>query len=100
MIDWDIFNKKYIEKAYEVVGEWEINIGGQNIFIKVMKDKLGKYVYKSSHYYLGTHSSLYIAVETEFETIDDAVREAVKDKLRYYDPEDFDSIWVINGDYF
>ncbi|REK54725.1 MAG: hypothetical protein C6W55_10355 [Thermobacillus sp.] len=86
--------------VYEFVGEWEVWIGYQKVRIKVLKDKNGGYVSSTSHYYHGSQQAgPYISSINGGKTVEAAVREAMRQLLTFYRPDDENAKWVVNDSY-
>jgi hypothetical protein len=98
----EILNNPKVSSACEVIAEYEIRVGDQNIKFKIKRDSSGFYFHTTSHYYQGPQqASPYISSRNIYETKEQAIVGAVNQITCFYDesheyPEDN---WIVNESY-
>lgn len=96
-----LFNSRHIVETYEIIGEWEVWVGSQQIKVKVKKNRDGKFFHSLSHHYWGSEQAgPYVSSITgPYETAEEAIQHAQREMLSFYNPSDEKAEWVKN-DYF
>ena len=90
----------HVSRVSEVVGEWELCIGQQQLKIKINSDHKGNFEHKTSHFYHGTdQSSPYVLDNNGGRTIEEALHSAMNQLLSLYDPSDEQAVWKNNSSY-
>lgn len=89
-----------IDEAYEVCGEWKVQIGFQLVKIRVTQDLDGKHYYETSHYYKGSQQACpYISSINGYDSIEQAINGAKAQLLSFYQEDDEEAVWVKNENY-
>lgn len=96
----EIFNNKEISEIYQVIEEFEIWVGDQNIKIKISIDNYGRYHHRINYHYKGSQqASVYLSSICIGDSKKEAYMNAYREIFGFYNPEDKKAKWILNEDY-
>lgn len=93
----DYLEDELFDSVEEIVSQWKVRIGGQDIGIRVTKDTLGYYQFTTSHYYHGSNQAgPYISSAANLASEKDALMHARRQIVSFYESEDTNAVWLEN----
>lgn len=96
----EIFNNKEISEVYQVIEEFKIWVGDQDIKIKISIDNYGRFHHKLNYHYKGNdQADPYTSSRCIADTKKEAYMNAHSEIFSFYDPSDENGEWILNENY-
>lgn len=93
-MDWSIFDGNLFDAAHKVVGDWIVQVRGQQIRIQVTVDGNSNYFYRNSHWFKNRQSKRPQALSRGFDSMEQALAYAVRELRAPFLTGNYSGEWV------